>query len=128
MNIKISIGEALDRLSILEIKMIKVKDEVKLANIQKEHDYLKELIDNDLSFERIEPYYRELFRINHSLWIIEDELRVLESNQDFSNEFIKLARLVYFTNDERAEVKKKINIEEKSEFIEEKSYINYKNS
>jgi hypothetical protein len=128
MNIKISIGEALDRLSILEIKMIKVKDEVKLANIQKEHDYLKELIDNDLSFERIEPYYRELFRINHSLWIIEDELRVLEANQDFGNEFIKLARSVYFTNDERAEVKKKINIDEKSEFIEEKSYINYKNS
>jgi hypothetical protein len=128
MNIKISIGEALDRLSILEIKMIKVKDEVKLANIQKEHDYLKELIDKELSFERVESYYRELFRINHSLWIIEDELRVLESNQDFGNEFIKLARSVYFTNDERAEVKKKINIEEKSEFIEEKSYINYKNS
>jgi hypothetical protein len=108
--------------------MIKVKDEVKLANIQKEHDYLKELIDKELSFERVESYYRELFRINHSLWIIEDELRVLESNQDFGNEFIKLARSVYFTNDERAEVKKKINIEEKSEFIEEKSYINYKNS
>ena len=128
MNIKISIGEALDRLSILEIKMIKIKDEVKLANIKKEHDYLKELIDNELSFDRVESYYRELFRINHSLWIIEDELRVLELNHDFGNEFIKLARSVYFTNDERAEVKKKINIDEKSEFIEEKSYINYKNS
>jgi hypothetical protein len=128
MNIKISIGEALDRLSILEIKMIKVKDEVKLSNIQKEHDYLKELIDKELCFERVESYYRELFRINHSLWVIEDELRVLESNQDFGNEFIKLARSVYFTNDERADVKKKINIEENSEFIEEKSYINYKNS
>lgn len=128
MNIKISVGEALDRLSILQIKLVEVKNEEKLINIEKEYNYLRELIDAELGFENVDASYRDLFHVNYKLWKVEDELRICESKEEFDANFIKLARSVYYINDERAEIKKNINIQQKSEFMEEKSYVSYKKS
>lgn len=122
MKIEVSTGEILDKLSILEIKINKIKDETKLVNIKKEYKYLKD-VSEKLSYN-IEKY-NELLNINNKLWDIEDNIREKEKNSDFDEEFIKLARSVYFTNDERSQIKKQININSKSHFIEEKSYNKY---
>ena len=122
MKIEVSIAEILDKMSILEIKMDKIKDETKLVNIRKEYNYLKD-ISQQLSFN-IENY-NELLKINKKLWDIEDNIRDKERNKVFDTEFIELARSVYFTNDKRCEIKKQININSNSNFIEEKSYQKY---
>ena len=122
MKIEVSIAEILDKMSILEIKMDKIKDETKLVNIRKEYNYLKD-ISQQLSFN-IENY-NELLKINKKLWDIEDNIRDKERNKVFDKEFIELARSVYFTNDKRCEIKKQININSNSNFIEEKSYQKY---
>ena len=122
MKIEVSTGEILDKMSILEIKMDKIKDETKLVNIKKEYNYLKN-ISLQLSFH-IENY-NALLNINKKLWNIEDDIRDKERNSVFDTEFIELARSIYFTNDKRYKIKKQINISSNSNFIEEKSYKKY---
>jgi hypothetical protein len=125
MKIEVSIGEIVDKLTILDLKLRKILDESKLFNIRKEHDYLKEIITSDNTFDLSSDEYKKLFQINLKLWQIEDYIREKENEQDFGLEFISLARQVYKTNDERAKIKKDINLKYNSEFIEEKSYSKY---
>jgi hypothetical protein len=122
MKIEVSNGEILDKLSILEIKNNKIKDENKLKNIKKEYYYLKN-ISTELDYDP--KLYDALLDINNKLWDIEDNIRVKEKQATFDKEFIELARSVYVTNDKRCEIKKQINICSKSNFVEEKSYKKY---
>lgn len=116
----ISVGELFDKLTILQIKKDKLKGS-KLKNIKKEISYLEEVFkSNNLLLD--DKIFSELKTINNNLWNIEDEIRVKESKKQFDNDFIKLARSVYFENDKRASLKKEINIKYNSELIEEKSY------
>jgi hypothetical protein len=127
MKIEVSNGEIIDKLSILFIKLSKVKDEIKLINIKKEYDELYPIYENILLNygNDIKEYYTNLVEINSILWTIEDDIRKCEAKLDFGKTFIELARSVYYTNDKRAEIKKKINIYTNSILIEEKEYINY---
>ena len=121
MTIEVSIGEALDKLSILSIKMDKIKDQTKLENISKEYFRLIRPIDERML---IDPLYKALKSINEKLWDIEDDIRVCERHGDFNLNFIRLARMVYQNNDKRANIKKEINIKYGSDLMEEKSYNN----
>lgn len=127
MKIKVSIGEVIDKLTILDIKRKKIKDESKLINVKKEYDYLREAVEKKYRITTDNDFYRVLFTINSELWEIEDSIRDLERSQTFNDSFIQLARSVYFKNDERARIKKEINIKYNSDLIEEKSYSNYVN-
>tara|TARA_B100000989_G_scaffold277271_1_gene238106 strand:+ start:25 stop:417 length:393 start_codon:yes stop_codon:yes gene_type:complete len=127
-EIPISVGELVDKLTILEIKKEKIKDTNKLININNEYDKLSKL-EIKLKSKNEEEYiklFNELKTINLKLWEIEDKIRILESEARFNEEFVELARSVYFTNDERFESKNKINKYFGSEFAEEKQYIEYK--
>jgi len=122
MNIEISIGEALDKVSILTIKLNKIQDIDKLRNVAREvNGIIKELPKGILE----DPLYEQLCSVNLRLWEIEDEIRECERIGDFNLNFIRLARAVYHRNDERADVKREINIKYKSNIIEEKSYKAY---
>ena len=123
MKIEVSIGEIVDKLSILKIKTNNITDELKLNNVKKEYDYLFDIVFKDLKISEDDFY--KLILINEKLWDIEDELRDKERKKYFDDNFIELARLVYFTNDKRAEIKRRINLTCKSNFIEEKSYEKY---
>ena len=125
-NIEISIGEFFDKLTILEIKKERIKDDSKLANINTELAALNELLSG-LAFSRadVESEVSELKTINEKLWVIEDDIRDKEAAKSFGQAFIELARSVYFTNDRRSVVKRDINIKLGSHFIEEKSYEEY---
>jgi len=127
-EIPISIGELLDKLSILEIKKHKVKDPIKLKNINHEYDLLSNL--SKVLKEKYEKSFNSLFeeilKVNKKLWDIEDKIRILESEKRFDEEFISVARSVYFINDDRFEIKKKINEAFGSDVAEEKEYIEYK--
>ena len=124
MKIEVSNGELLDKISILEIKLLKIEDKEKLINIQKEFNELNPL--GKKLFEQfdgqLQNHYLELASINGLLWDIEDWIREAEARKDFGPEFIQLARSVYTTNDRRSEVKKIINIITNSDLVEEKSY------
>ena len=122
MIIEISIGEAFDRLTILKIKSEKIKDESKLANVMKEYFYLQNLLNEELEVDESNNDFKRLLNINSQLWDVENKLRECEKKEDFTDEFIKLARAVYYLNDARAVVKKEINLSYGSEFVEEKSY------
>ena len=122
MNIEISIGEALDKLSILGIKMEKIKDEAKLDNVAKEYYMFLDLVDEDMLEDEL---YDKLKYVNRRLWDIEDEIRVCEKHGDFNLNFIRLARAVYHRNDERADIKRQINLKYNSNLIEEKHYQAY---
>lgn len=124
MEIEVSIGEIVDKLSILEIKKENIKDISKLDNINKEYDYLYKIVFDELKVESDD--FNKLYSINLELWKVEDDLREKERNSEFDNMFIELARKVYYTNDERSVIKKDINIKYGSLFVEEKSYSNYK--
>jgi len=124
MKIEVSDGEIVDKLTILEIKKEKCLDLNKLQNIEKELTYLKKIVD-DLDIP--EHHINDLRKINQKLWDIEDQIRVFEAQEKFDNEFIELARSVYFTNDERFEIKNKINSSVNSNFKEEKILPSYKN-
>lgn len=124
MKIEVSIGEIVDKLSILQIKTGMIKDEEKLNNVKKEYDYLYDIVFNEMRIEQSDFF--DMVSINQKLWKIEDDIRDKERDKTFDEEFVELARLVYFTNDERAEVKKKINLKYGSLFVEEKSYSDYK--
>ena len=126
-KIDISYGEFLDKLSILEIKSERIKDEAKLANVRKELNLLKELWAADpQSRVDIKAELDEMKEINEKLWDIEDDIRDKERDKSFDEEFIRLARAVYYTNDDRADVKRRINEKLGSALIEEKSYADYK--
>jgi hypothetical protein len=125
MNIEVSHGEIVDKLTILQIKKENIKDPSKLDNIVKEYNYLFSIVENDLGILTSSPEYLALLSINKDLWVIEDDIREKERQKQFDDEFIKLARDVYYTNDVRAKIKKEINLKYSSGFIEEKSYSQY---
>jgi hypothetical protein len=124
---EISPGELLDKISILEIKLEKVKDKNSLEEIKKEHKILKEIQTSSIDITgKIKDLFQSVKNVNIKLWNIEDKLRIYEKNKNFDKNFIELARGVYFTNDERAKLKSKINKILKSNIIETKQYVNYK--
>ena len=122
MIIEISIGEAFDRLTILKIKSEKIKDDTKLTNVMMEYFYLLNLMKEELEVDEDNEDFKRLFNVNSQLWDVEDKLRECEEKGDFTDEFIKLARAVYYLNDARAVIKKEINLSYGSQFVEEKSY------
>lgn len=126
MQIEVSNGEIIDKITILKIKLEKIKNQEKLINIQKEYDLLSQFMGK-IKVEEAHPLFIQLYQINLKLWEIEDQLRIKESKKEFDADFITLARSVYFTNDERAEVKREINTISGSDLFEEKEYVDYKN-
>lgn len=124
MKIEVSNGEIVDKLTIIEIKLERIKDTAKLANLRKEFDLLDSAAGKIISRE--DPLYKRLYEINSTLWDIEDRIRDLERQGDFGPDFIETARSVYFTNDERSDVKRLINSSTGSDLTEEKSYEEYK--
>ena len=122
-NAPISIGELVDKITILEIKKNKLQNS-KLANVSKELSFLRKLIEKH-QIEITDDLFTQLKEINLTLWNIEDQIRIKEKNKEFDNTFIELARSVYFKNDKRAEIKKSINRLSNSEITEEKFYSEY---
>ena len=125
MKIEVSHGEIVDKLTILQIKNQNITDPIKLVNIVKEYNYLLSIVENDLGISTESPEYLELLSINNELWVIEDDIRDKERVKEFDEDFVKLARAVYYTNDVRAKIKKEINLKHSSGFVEEKSYSDY---
>lgn len=122
-SVPVSWGELLDKITILEIKQVRIQEEFAVINVRKELSYLQNIVDRQASIDRVIGELRlSLKSINEKLWDIEDAIRVKEDKQEFDQEFIELARSVYKLNDKRAQIKKLINIELGSEIIEEKSY------
>lgn len=114
MKIEVSNGEIVDKLTILAIKLEQIKDKAKLANVQKEYETLAPIVHDmydalsELDRPEMKKLHKDLQDINQTLWNIEDQCRIHEARKDFEDDFIELTRSVYFTNDERADVKKKI--------------------
>ena len=126
MEIKVSVGELLDKITILGIKLNKLKNSEKLDNVRKEWDYLSTKIPTSIKDDiQFAPLFNKLLSINRELWDIEDGKRECERKKEFGEHFIDLARQVYIKNDLRAAIKKEINIHFNSEFTEEKSYKKY---
>lgn len=127
LSIPVSVGEIMDKITILEIKAERILDAEKLVNVTAELDTLRPLVTHDaLNTASIKALVAELKDINEALWDIEDDIREREYAKDFGEAFIALARAVYVTNDKRAEVKKQINLATGSTLIEEKSYEDYR--
>jgi predicted nucleic acid-binding Zn-ribbon protein len=123
-RVPVSIGELLDKISILRIKTDRIADPAKVANVRKELEALdNEIGALDADRDLVEGFLAELEKINGELWVIEDDIRACEARQDFGEEFIRLARAVYRTNDVRAKIKKRANEATGSELTEEKSYV-----
>ena len=124
--VEVSIGELLDKISILEIKQDKIKDPEKLSFINNEHSILKNQFEiNVVSDEKLEKLFQELKVVNAKLWVIEDDKRDCEKNKDFGEKFIKLSRDVHFLNDDRAKIKSEINNHTGSAIKEIKEYTSY---
>ena len=124
--VEVSIGELLDKISILEIKQGKIKDPEKLKFINNEHAILKSQLEKNIkSDEKLNELYQSLKEINSKLWIIEDEKRLCEKEKNFNDKFIKLSRDVHFLNDDRAKIKLDINNHTGSAIKEIKEYTNY---
>ena len=124
--VEVSVGELLDKISILEIKKEKIKDPEKLRFINNEHDVLKDqFLKNVKSDEKLDSLFKFLKEINNKLWVIEDDKRLCEKNSDFGDKFIKLSRDVHFLNDERAKIKLEINNHTGSKIKEIKEYTSY---
>ncbi len=124
-NIPISPGELLDKITILEIKSENIEDKEKLANVEVELKLLRQIWENTTPDPELNALKQELKENNKALWDIEDKIRIKESNKEFDHVFVELARSVYIQNDKRADTKKKINLKLGSMIIEEKSYANY---
>jgi hypothetical protein len=123
MKIEVSNGEIIDKLTIIQIKLERIKDKAKLVNLKKDYD---ELINASSSIiNTADPLYIALYQVNCELWDIEDHIRDLERDKDFGSDFISTARAVYIKNDRRSELKREINIKTSSGLIEEKSYEKY---
>ena len=125
MQIEVSIGEVVDKYTILLIKSMNIKDPAKLENINKELNYLVDVLKKVDPLMTDYPHTKALYEINKELWKVEDELRDLERAKDFGETFIQHARNVYKLNDTRARIKKDINTSHGSDFVEEKSYQPY---
>lgn len=123
--VPVSVGELIDKLSILHVKKIKISNEEKLTLVNKEFELLYNLSSVHLDSPEIESLYHQLCDINEKLWDVEDKLRVLETEKRFEGEFVDLARKVYFTNDERFRLKNEINLITDSEIREVKEYVKY---
>ena len=124
--VEVSVGELLDKISILEIKKEKIKDSQKLNFINDEYNVLKEQLNNNVkSDEKLEKLFQSLKEINAKLWVIEDDKRMCEKNSDFGEKFVKLSRDVHFLNDDRANIKLEINNHTGSKMKEIKEYTNY---
>ena len=123
MKIEVSNGEIIDKLTILHIKLERIKDKAKLVNLQKEYNELIKYSSSVISTS--DPLYKALYEVNCELWDIEDRIRDLERKKDFGDDFISVARSVYIKNDRRSELKREINISTSSGLIEEKSYEKY---
>ena len=124
--VEVSVGELLDKISILEIKQEKIKDTEKLKFIDEEHTILKDQLNNNIkSDQKLNELFETLKKINAKLWIIEDDKRQCEKDKDFTEKFIKLSRDVHFFNDERAKIKLEINNLTGSKIREIKEYTNY---
>ena len=124
--VEASIGELLDKISILEIKQEKIKDPKKLKFIKDEHLILKEQLDSSVKYDKkLNNLFNSLKEINAKLWVIEDDKRQLEKDKNFSEEFIKLSRDVHFLNDDRANIKLEINNYTGSKIKEIKEYTKY---
>ena len=124
-NTPISLGEIIDKISILIIKKKNITDKVKLKFVEKELEALNLTLQQSLQDKRIDDYLEKLINVNSKLWKIEDDIRECERNKKFDDEFIQLARSVYFTNDKRSKVKLEINKKFGSKIIEVKSYEKY---
>ena len=124
--IEVSVGELLDKISILEIKQGKIKDSEKLKFINNEHSILKSQLDENVkSDDKLNDLYQTLKEINSKLWVIEDDKRQCEKEKDFGEKFIKLSRNVHFLNDDRAKIKLEINNHTGSVIKEIKEYTSY---
>ncbi len=124
-NISVSLGELLDKISILIIKQKNITEHGKLKNINKELETLNDTLKNYLKEQEFDFYLKSLLSINTKLWKIEDDIRECERQKKFDQKFVDLARSVYFTNDERAKIKNEINKTFGSELVEVKSYKKY---
>lgn len=125
MLVEISLGELVDKITILKIKSERITDAAKLKNVEKEYlSLLSTLKQTD--YRQNDATFFALYEINRKLWEVEDKLRLKEAKKEFDADFVALARAVYFTNDERAAIKKNINISYNSSLIEEKQYCEYK--
>ena len=121
----VSLGELVDKISILHIKTINISDDAKLSLIREELDLLNKTLNDNIKRDDIQKYLDLLIEINSKLWVIEDDIRDCERNKKFDQKFIDLARSVYFTNDKRSEIKLDINKRFGSKIIEVKSYEEY---
>lgn len=124
MLIEVSNGEIIDKLTILTIKLANIQEEQKLGNIRKEFDVMYNAA-KEIGIDETNDLYQQMLEINSKLWDIEDKIRDCECRKDFGEEFVKLARSVYITNDERSKIKREINLRTGSSLIEEKSYKGY---
>jgi hypothetical protein len=128
-SVPISFGELLDKITILEIKSERMTDPVKLANVGKELKALQRIwAEHPSSSVEVSSLIKSLKKVNERLWDIEDDIRMLEKEQRFDEDFIALARSVYFENDDRARIKKELNFALGSAYVEEKSYQDYRTS
>ena len=129
MKIEVSNGEIIDKYTILTIKLQEIKDEAKLANVQNEYNSLTPEIEaiyaGTSDQKALEELHIDLLNVNKTLWNIEDQIRDCEREKNFGEDFVELARSVYYTNDDRADVKKQINVLTGSDLVEEKSYQEY---
>jgi hypothetical protein len=124
--VEVSVGELLDKISILEIKQEKIKDHEKLKFINDEHSILKSQLEQNVKTdEKLEKLFQSLKEINSKLWVIEDDKRLCEKEKNFGEKFIKLSRDVHFLNDDRAKIKLEINNHTGSKIKEIKEYIKY---
>jgi len=124
-QIPVSVGELIDKLSILHVKQVMILDNSKLEFINKEFELLYNFSSSYLNDEKLLDLYHQLVNVNTTLWKIEDELRIIESQKIFDNKFIELSRLVYKNNDIRFTIKNTINQLTNSEIQEQKDYVNY---
>ena len=124
-NTPVSLGELVDKISILHIKNINIKDDEKLKLIREELELLNQTLNKHIKNNDIQNYLDSLIEINSKLWVIEDDIRDCERKKKFDQTFVDLARSVYFTNDKRSEVKLEINKKFGSKIIEVKSYEEY---
>jgi len=122
MKIEVSIGEVVDKWTILSIKALNITDKDKLVNVFKERNYLNTAIEPEILHD---PLTDQLLVVNKNLWDVEDRLRDCERGKVFDDHFVQLARSVYILNDKRASIKKEINMKYGSDFVEEKSYQPY---
>ena len=123
---EISAGELLDKISILEIKLEKIKNKTDQEEINKEYKILKEVQNSSIEVtEKLKTFFKKIKEVNQNLWDIEDKLRFCEKNKDFGKNFIELAREVYFNNDKRSKIKSEINKILMSNIKEVKEYVQY---